>query len=79
MCNACGFLCCASDAFEGCGCYTCGDPDCEVYCDECGLPAPSCVCSIDDFEEDLEEREPLKCDKCHWPIGKCICHLNAGG
>ena len=28
MCNACGFLCCAYDAFEGCGCDHCSCPEC---------------------------------------------------
>lgn len=28
MCNACGFHCCADDAFAGCGCDHCHDPDC---------------------------------------------------
>jgi len=28
MCNACGFLCCGYDAFSGCGCDSCDEPDC---------------------------------------------------
>lgn len=28
MCNACGFQCCAYDAFSGCGCDSCDEPDC---------------------------------------------------
>jgi hypothetical protein len=28
MCNACAFLCCASDQFFGCGCDNCYDEDC---------------------------------------------------
>ena len=28
MCNACGFLCCGSDEFSGCGCDGCDEPDC---------------------------------------------------
>lgn len=28
MCNACGFLCCASDVFSGCGCDHCRCPEC---------------------------------------------------
>lgn len=28
MCNACGFLCCGSDEFGGCGCDGCEEPDC---------------------------------------------------
>ncbi|MGU3540037.1 hypothetical protein [Methylobacterium sp. A54F] len=34
MCNACGFYCCGSDEFEGCGCDgfpepACWEPDCD--------------------------------------------------
>lgn len=36
MCNACGFYCCASDQFEGCGCDTCGYEECLQLCEECG-------------------------------------------
>ncbi len=28
MCNACGFSCCGSDEFEGCGCDHCDEPEC---------------------------------------------------
>lgn len=28
MCNACGFFCCGSDEFSGCGCDHCDEPDC---------------------------------------------------
>lgn len=28
MCNACGFICCASDEFDGCGCNFCECPAC---------------------------------------------------
>ena len=28
MCNACGFVCCAWDGFDGCGCDGCDEPDC---------------------------------------------------
>lgn len=28
MCNACGNVCCGSDAFSGCGCDGCHNPDC---------------------------------------------------
>ena len=37
MCNACGFMCCAYDAFEGCGCEHCDNPACwseDVFDDE---------------------------------------------
>lgn len=36
MCNACGFLCCASDEFEGCGC-TCPHPGCQYEPCACGV------------------------------------------
>jgi hypothetical protein len=36
MCNACGFLCCASDEFGGCGCEHCGEPECLRLCKYCG-------------------------------------------
>lgn len=36
MCNACGFLCCASDSFQGCGC-DCEYAECrEDRCAWCG-------------------------------------------
>lgn len=39
MCNACGFLCCASDEFSGCGCNDCECEACwtdtDEGCDEC--------------------------------------------
>jgi hypothetical protein len=38
MCNACGFLCCADDGMDGCG------------CDQC--PEPACWPDDDDFVED---------------------------
>lgn len=28
MCNACGFYCCASDMFSGCGCDHCDNIEC---------------------------------------------------
>jgi hypothetical protein len=28
MCNACGFHCCAYDAFSGCGCDSCDETEC---------------------------------------------------
>jgi hypothetical protein len=50
MCNACGFICCASDEFEGCGCDTCGVDDCLEDCQECGEKEIFCAC---DCEEDF--------------------------
>lgn len=43
MCNACGFKCCASDQFSGCGC-DCDNPECWTKCDECGEPEERCCC-----------------------------------
>lgn len=46
MCNPCGFQCCASDEFGGCGCEHCDHPDCYDL----------------DAEEDgagLEENDPI--------------------
>lgn len=36
MCNACGFLCCGSDEFGGCGCEHCGEDGCLRLCKLCG-------------------------------------------
>lgn len=37
MCNACGFLCCGSDEFSGCGCDHCEEPECHSeQCFNCG-------------------------------------------
>lgn len=36
MCNACGFYCCASDQFEGCGCDHCEESACWPRCEGCG-------------------------------------------
>jgi len=34
MCNACGNVCCGSDAFGGCGCEGCDEPACWGYDDD---------------------------------------------
>lgn len=56
MCNACGFLCCGSDEFGGCGCEHCGHPDClPRTCWACNEPISDCICDeVDDsyFYED---------------------------
>ena len=53
MCNACGFLCCASDEFHGCGCDNCDEEECWTICDPInGIHSDYCDCPIDDFEED---------------------------
>ncbi|GEP09877.1 hypothetical protein [Methylobacterium gnaphalii] len=41
MCCPCGFLCCGSDEFGGCGCDDCPDPRCQEQAGEAapvGLP-----------------------------------------
>ena len=51
MCNACGFLCCASDEFSGCGCDSCGEPECAAECDPINnMHAEDCRCPADDFD-----------------------------
>ena len=54
MGNACGFYCCGSDEFDGCGCDQCPCSDCwpgedEFYCD-----------SDDDWEGDGDEEPALQ-------------------
>lgn len=50
MCNACGFLCCGSDQFSGCGCDHCDEPDCHSEtCFNCGQPL--CDGDCDDWDE----------------------------
>jgi hypothetical protein len=56
MCNACGFLCCGSDQFEGCGCDGCECPDCwTADCEGCQQPIEMCGCVDDDFGGAWEE------------------------
>lgn len=45
MCNACGFYCCASDEFDGCGCEGCY----KIAC----LPAEDEGNDEDNDEDDL--------------------------
>jgi len=53
MCNACGFQCCASDEFEGCGCDDCDDPACWSRCEYCGQSVTGeCDCQLSDWYED---------------------------
>ena len=53
MCNACGFYCCASDSFDGCGC-DCPETDCSAErCPDCGVsfvPVVGDTCACDDDE-----------------------------
>lgn len=50
MCNACGFLCCASDVFEDCGCDHCPEPECHA-CFNCGARDCDGDCMSADEEE----------------------------
>lgn len=44
MCNACGFLCCASDVFARCGC-DCDNPECwDIDEDEYDEPDQGFIC-----------------------------------
>lgn len=58
MCNACGFLCCASDCFEGCGCDHCSNPACWPQCDNCGEPGCDGECGgpDEDYGRDCAPR-----------------------
>ena len=51
MCNACGFLCCASDVDRQCGCDCAGYAGCWERCDDCGDVTQfgdPCMCDEDD-------------------------------
>lgn len=49
MCNACGFLCCALDTFDKCGCDHCPEEDChDPACFNCGLDGCDGECAADD-------------------------------
>ena len=43
MCNACGFVCCAYDGFEKCGCDHCHEP--------------ACWADDDDFDDDYGDSD----------------------
>lgn len=59
MCNACGFLCCGSDQFGGCGCESCGEEGYLDICDQCGENQCDGYCgSDDDLFDDPEFIEP---------------------
>lgn len=49
MCNACGFLCCGSDQFGGCGCEHCRDEACLRLCKLCGKNECDGDCRDDDY------------------------------
>lgn len=59
MCNACGFLCCASDEMEGCGCDSCGVLAClpEEDWDDSGDDDSDCCHHGVPFDEECEECE----------------------
>ena len=44
MCNACGFYCCGSDEFEGCGCDQCPCSACWPEVDEEEAEDGDCGC-----------------------------------
>lgn len=48
MCNACGFQCCASDVFSGCGCDHC---NCEHCWSDDADDGPEC--DHEDYEADI--------------------------
>lgn len=59
MCNACGFSCCASDSFDGCGC-DCDVTECRISrCGGCGewvdatYVDDDCACFRDESMVDL--------------------------
>lgn len=53
MCNACGFACCACDAFEECGCDDCEEPKCWTVCNPAlGIHSDYCDCRGDDYDDD---------------------------
>lgn len=59
MCNACGFGCCAHDAFHGCGC-DCDEKSCWERCDHCRERVPpwdtrDCDCEYEDEDEAYDE------------------------
>jgi hypothetical protein len=68
MCNACGFYCCASDEFGGCGCDHC-------YCSECWP---------DDREEYEDDFDPIECktvnvgDELHQILAEALRALPKG-
>lgn len=51
MCNACGNLCCGSDEFGGCGCTSCGEPECDAGCLMCGEHDCDGDCVSDDDDQ----------------------------
>ncbi len=57
MCNACGFLCCGSDQFGGCGCEHCGNEACLRICKFCGENECDGFCQSEDDYDYLGEDE----------------------
>lgn len=54
MCNACGFLCCGSDEFGGCGCEHCGEEGCLRICKHCGENECDGYCQSDVTDEEFD-------------------------
>lgn len=64
MCNACGFLCCGSDKFGGCGCDGCFEPECWTEADE---------------DEGPDEYDPLDDEYLHsFPLAAAPCACRPG-
>ncbi len=63
MCNACGFRCCGSDQFTGCGCYHCDEFECRFDDDE-----------IDDgYDEDDYDEDDYDFCPCRKPSAfQCV-------
>ena len=59
MCNACGFVCCASDEWGECGC-DCKELKCMLYCDYC-------------MEWGFHRTDECECDYCDKLKKYCIC------
>ncbi len=53
MCNACGgFVCCALDTFDKCGC-DCRNPECwDDDCRVCGFDEDNCICDDSEFDDE---------------------------
>lgn len=55
MCNACAYVCCASDQLRECGCDACRNPDCWERCDVCGediTPFGTCRCDDEEYPDE---------------------------
>lgn len=52
MCNACGFVCCGSDEFSGCGCNDC---ECEACHSEYDGDTDDYVCKVVNVGDKLHQ------------------------